>query len=114
MPEQILVRRRRPNLAGAQLKAQSPIHYRWDQQENPRALRLQSGADFSTSTKSHEDKAYFKEQTHLDAVPCALHIPTSKLTPQILQTICFQLVELPGHGDRHPTFASISSEIRND
>jgi hypothetical protein len=79
MPEQILVRRWRPNLAGAQLKAQSPIHYRWDQQENPRALRLQSGADFSTFTKSHEDedKACFKEQTHLDAVTFAFRIPTT-------------------------------------
>ena len=84
MPEQILVRRRRPNLAGAQLKAQSPIHYRWDQQENPRALRLQSGADFSTSTKSHEDKAYFKEQTHLDTLTFALRIPTAGPIQQIL------------------------------
>jgi hypothetical protein len=81
MPEQILVRRWRPNLAGAQLKAQSPIHYRWDQQENPRALRLQSTADFSTSTKSHEIKAYFKEQTHLDTLSSAFHIPTSSLSP---------------------------------
>jgi len=34
----ILVRRRRPNSAGARLKAQSPFHYRWDQQENPRGF----------------------------------------------------------------------------
>jgi hypothetical protein len=80
MPERNLGEKREAKLSGRPVKGAKPFPYRWDQQENPRALRLQSRADFSTSTKSHEIKAYFKEQTHLDAVPRACRIPTSRLT----------------------------------
>jgi hypothetical protein len=78
-PEQNPGEKTEAKLSGRPFKGAKPFHYRWDQQENPRALRLQSRADFSTSTKSHENKAYFKEQTHLDAVPSAFRIPISKL-----------------------------------
>ena len=64
-PEQILVSRRRPNLAGAQLKAQSP-QLLLGSTRKPKGFETAILSRYLDFYQEPRNKVQFKEQTHLD------------------------------------------------
>jgi len=114
MPERNLGEKTEDKLSGRPVRGAKPFPYRRDQQENPRGFETAIQSRFLDFYQEPRIKAYFKEQTHLDAVSCAFHIPTPQISPLNPTNHLFSINRIAGCSDRSLMIASISSEIRND